>query len=284
MARDFSGTDGQYLGTSTVVVESYPFTIAAWVRFDEAADEAGDSVLTTSRADFSHYFFLGRDGDGKIVFAARDGVGPVGAVSPATISLNTWYRICAVGRSRTDRSIFVDGGDEATDTVDRLPTSLERTQVGAIEGLSPMHGRIAEVKVWNVALEDNEIIADALGVDVRPEAIAGGNGNYWPLYGLDSPEPDLGGGKVNLTLFLTPAQANHAPVPPYSSRFWGHGPLIGVVPAPPQLIETIKAQLVFGEGPGLPVGSAVAVGQFHTGAVPLTTPTERGFLSRPFLG
>lgn len=60
-------------------------------------------------------------------------------------------------------------------------------------------GRLAECGIWNVALVANEAAALAKGKlpkEVRPLSLKG----YNPLWGIQSPEPDLSGNQNNGTL------------------------------------------------------------------------------------
>jgi hypothetical protein len=76
------------------------------------------------------------------------------------------------------------------------------------------------VGIWNVALSDQEVASLAGGVHptrMRPGALVA----YWPLWGDESPAPDLhliGGTRYPMTLSGT-TKANHAPVA-MSRRFW----------------------------------------------------------------
>ena len=116
--------------------------------------------------------------------------------------------------SATDRTVYLDmnAANKGTNTLESTPSGLNRTQIGSQGAQSNyMDGRIAEPRLWNIALAEadgDQLFAFTHPLRVR---IAGGI-NYWPLYGVDSPEPDYGGAAANLTLVNSPTQADHVPV------------------------------------------------------------------------
>jgi hypothetical protein len=79
-----------------------------------------------------------------------------------------------------------------------------------------LQGNMADTALWNVVLSATEIAALAKGIrppQVRPAALIG----YWPLDGLQSPEPDLSGNRNNGTLTGT-VNAFGPPIRPITPR------------------------------------------------------------------
>ena len=89
--------------------------------------------------------------------------------------------------------------------------TVNTVNMGAgITGTAKFSGTLAEFAIFNIQLQSAEIagLAGRVGVRrVEPAAIV----NYWPLWGLHSPEPDMDGSGNSGTLTGT-SLANHAPV------------------------------------------------------------------------
>jgi hypothetical protein len=98
--------------------------------------------------------------------------------------------------------VYFNGTAGSPQTTSRVPASLNRTTLGALDnslGVNSYYaGGMAEVAFWTAALSDTDIAVLATGVCpllVRPEALLA----YWPLWGIYSPETDLVGG-FNMTV------------------------------------------------------------------------------------
>ena len=87
---------------------------------------------------------------------------------------------------------------------------------GTVDSARNLNGRMARASVHNVILTPGEIKAAMIGPVYR------GRIGYWRM---ENSGVDLSGNKNNATV-TNATVANDPPVPPYSARFWGHGPLI----------------------------------------------------------
>ena len=223
MARDFELDTTDYLENAAAVLVAVPCTFAAWFRAETVDINQTIMSLMDNGVD-THGMYMEATSSNVISAVTADGGFKI-AFGSTNFSVDTWHHGCAVYASSTSRSAYLDGGGKVEDTVDATPLNIDTTAIGRLSRLSATNyfdGRIAEVGIWNVALTDNEVISLASGNSpllVRPLSLQA----YWPLYGLNSPEPDLAGSAFNMTV-NGPAAANHAPVVPYSARFWGHGP------------------------------------------------------------
>lgn len=210
MARSFDALSSEYLEIDQAVVIVPPFTVAAWFY---CTDDANKNTIV----------FLGDKDDERQMFALRasgDETGdPVSILAYSTAdhiayahtssgySVNTWHHACAVVASSTDRSVFIDGGSEGTNTDEVTPNNLDRTSVGRCGDSSPGYyfaGNVAEVAIWNVALTDAEVALLAAKwspLFVRPENLAA----LWALTVND----DDWLGTYDLTAFNTPSWAAH---------------------------------------------------------------------------
>jgi hypothetical protein len=158
------------------------------------------------------------------------------ATSSGTVSLNTWNHYGASFDGTTGR-VYVNGSADGTVSSAAIswgdagagshyPTPAE-LYVGASrsDSSSPdntsanqrfLTGSIAEVTLWSAALAASQFAALAQGIN--PRKIRGNPLGYWPLWGLQNPEPDVSGNAGNLTLLGSPAQANHAPVETFTRQ------------------------------------------------------------------
>jgi hypothetical protein len=211
MARLFSGS-GQYLSTASGI--TFPLTMAAWCRVAAlpAANQAILCASNNSAANDFHRLKLLTTGAIQID-TARSTV--VSAVTSTTATTNTWFHATAVVASATSRAAYLNGAGKGTNATSSIPSGINSTEIAALLSGSAFFlfaGRIAETAVWSVALTDAEIAALASGVSpwqVRPESIWG----YWPILGLDSPEPNHGGVAARaMALTGTPTLADGPPV------------------------------------------------------------------------
>lgn len=214
MARAFDDASSQALTTANAVVSGTPLTIAGFFYSDDLTVQQA-MVAIADTAGTNNWFALLLDGTtaGDPLLAISRSAGSYAyATSTVGYSANTWQHAAAVFASPSSRSIYLDGANKVTNTATLAdPFGLDYTAVGRrtmSSSDSYLSGRLAEVGVWNVALDDDEIAALAKGVSpklIRPASLVA----YWPLVGNDSPEPDLGRGQYPLTLVASPTKAAH---------------------------------------------------------------------------
>lgn len=221
MARRNSGSTGTYLSLGAAVVTAAPFSVSCWVYPENTADLMCPFGIarTISSNDRDWWRFLLRgDTNDRVQWQARsdlNGQGAVWAENTTAFSANTWHHLLGVEAASNDRRVYLDGGGKGTNTgtVTPEPTSTHAfLSEYASNGFQfPMAGRVCEIAVWNVSLNDAEAAALAAGVSprrIRPESLQ----LYLPVLGLDSPEPDYSGNNRNFSLTGTLPQADHAPV------------------------------------------------------------------------
>lgn len=217
MARSFNGsTDFINCGNSATLNPTTNLTIMSWMY--QTSSLTSSAGITFARDDNT----LGRSyalgivdyGSGAIYTSNINGTAPFTSGGTGQI-MNQWVHLIALTSSGTGSQIWVNGAQSGTSGTYAAPNSTtgnttigERTFVGA-QGWWP--GRIADVAIWNVALTPAEILALSRGArpfTIREPALLG----YWPLDGLQSPEPDLSGFAHNGTLNGTTAVSIGAPV------------------------------------------------------------------------
>lgn len=234
MARLFNGTT-QYLSNANAVLTATPLTMACFCYpTQNTASQVLMSIGVSGSGDNRFTMLIAGAVGGDPIRATSRTTSAVNADTTTGYSINTWQHACAVFASATDRRAYLNGGGEGTNTVSNVPTGLNNTLLAASQGAAVANfaaTRLAEVGVWNVALNTSEIAALAKGVSplrIRPNALVA----YWPLFGVGSPEPDYSNGGFHLTLNAAPTQIDHAPVMPAFAYQQGWQGAFGAAAAP----------------------------------------------------
>ena len=176
MAYDLSGTN-QWLSTASTPVTAPPLTLACWFNSDSAT---ALQFLVQVEQNASNYFAIAaegdRAGDPVAIFIRAAGAQARALRTTTGYSANTWHHACGVFATTSSRTVYIDGGNSATDTFPQSVGAATTVKVGAFQSanVAYLDGRIAEVGVWNVALSADEIasLADGMTCDkVRPQSL-----------------------------------------------------------------------------------------------------------------
>lgn len=201
MARLFDDAQTEYLEIDSAVVTACPFTMACWFNSDNTSlaqgimwigdkDETNVWIALVARGNFG----------GDPIALQRFIAGSTVASTTTGYSANTWHHACGVLRANDDVSVFIDGGSEGTDNINKVPAGFDRTAIGGLRDDSPgtyFSGLVAEAAFWNIALTDAEVAILAKGFSplfVRPQNLVA----YWPLI-RDEDQDRVGG--YDLTAF-----------------------------------------------------------------------------------
>ena len=170
MAYEFNGTN-QRLSASAPVTAA-PLTVACWFR---AANVTHDGSLITLVGS-PGYFALVAEGTvgGDPVTISDNDTGPSAiARTTAGYSANTWTHACGVRNSTTSRTVYLNGGNSATNTSPKTPLNINACNIGSFNaGALFLNGQMAEVGIWNAALTAAEVASLAKGMTcdkVRPQ-------------------------------------------------------------------------------------------------------------------
>lgn len=211
MARNFVAASSQRASVAAAAASAAPLTMVCWFR--SSSNTANQAVMSLNAAASNDEFNIrvrGDVGGDPIAAIAKEGGTDAIVNSTAGYTVDVWAHACAVFASSTSRTIYLNGGNSATDTTSAAPASIARTAIGCLGRPTPVvffSGDVAEAALYNAALTAAEAAMLALGVSpllVRTGALVG----YWPLLGRFSPEIDLRGGN-GLTLTNTPVYADH---------------------------------------------------------------------------
>jgi hypothetical protein len=179
MASNFVRTSSQYLTAGNSPVSDPPITMACWFKTDDVTFTANYTLLglqNTSNGHRMNLFFRPQTSD--LVSAATTVGAAIGeALSTSSVVANTWHHVCGVFTSNSSRTVYLNGGNNSTDTFSVTPTYGPATiGIGARHNGSSWalfaQAEIAECGIWDVALTAAEIasLADGMTCDkVRPQ-------------------------------------------------------------------------------------------------------------------
>ena len=225
MARDLDGVDDKLVKSSPSFIDDNTGTISIWVKSDGGA--AGEQQIFS----IAQGLVFPNGDEWRITYAtSADFIQLVlinaGGVSWSAVTANdvlndtNWHLWVATSDGSTTK-LYKDGVEETlTDgtgsnsgqwlgdavDADRMALGILLRNVDLI----PFDGKFASFAYWDVALNDNEILALFHGVS--PISIRKGNlKSHSLLFGNQDPEPDLTGNDNDLTV-TGAIKSPHAPV------------------------------------------------------------------------
>lgn len=238
MSRDLS-TSGHLIDLGTDQPSTGSFTFAFWFKpnwslgFNLDAGFVPNALLGDTTG--TKYFIIGRRTTNVLNVGTRNHDGTSDQVAtftipsgqPALLNAGKWHHMAWCG---SPGAFFLNGTQLTPDAGTFVPSigfsSPQGFQLGAgcagfISGVAAngnANGTFAEAAVWGVHLQDSQIAALARGVSpwlMQPADLY----NYWPLWGLQSPEPNFIAGRTAGTLTGT-SQADGPPVAPFLQDLW----------------------------------------------------------------
>lgn len=229
MSRSFSFGSSQWFTNSSVAVTAFPVSFSIWANFSTVASTNELIDLTDNSSGFDNAFRFYHDAAGGPTISSRFSGSESGVSWNALLSTGAWHHLAGV----IDTGTAIGGGNNTSLYVDGVaashffgsagtPTGISTTGVGVYPAPSPpvaMTGLLSDAAVWNVALAAAEALALSQGVRpfyIRPSGLV----SYWPLFGLASTEPDLSGGKRNLTPSNSPPAGSGDPPVMMFTRRW----------------------------------------------------------------
>jgi hypothetical protein len=202
---DDASSEYSHAGSWTAVT-SAPVTIAAWFKTDTVAISQWIGGLSDT-ANNNDFMLIGLVSANLTVIAGDAGGNNSSTKSGATA--NTWMHAAGVFASTTSRTAYLDGVAGTAETTLRTPASIDTFAIAAHKDNIPdtfFSGLIAEVGVWNAALDAAEINALAKGFSpklIRPSALVA----YYPHMNNAS-YVDMWKNKLDLTAVNTPAPSS----------------------------------------------------------------------------
>jgi hypothetical protein len=230
-SRSFNGTsDFIDAGDPSALHITGAITLSAWVNNTTQPSVANGALLgrfdNLNGANTSLDYVMSFTTASKLLFAMSNSTPTFFLVTGATaMSTSIWYHCLATYDGSSTIAVYVNGVSDGTAAASgTILNGAAHFYIGAIPntGGSPnpedfFPGTVADAAVWNTLLSASEITALAKGarpINIRSGSLKG----WWPLDGLQSPEPDLSGNKNNGTLTGT-NPAFGPPIAPFTPRW-----------------------------------------------------------------
>ncbi len=203
MARSFNGTTDIINCGNGSSLNPAAITVLAWInQIGTAHAYNAIASRTSSGAGGDGDYVLYLSVNAIVVYMTAGAQAPFVDPGSVTITPGVWASVGFSYSSSAGLITYVNGAQADTGG-GTVPFGGGNTQSFRIadDGFAARQfpGSIAEVAVWNTPLSLTEISAFNLGIRawrIRPKSLIG----YWPLDGIESPEPDLSGNKNNGTL------------------------------------------------------------------------------------
>lgn len=195
MARTFNGTSDQIAADAAAQYSNAAaFSVSFWVKAAAAAQ--GHVVFSEGLSSLSQTFCYFQTNSAKLMAVGRyNNTLYLSPSTTATVFDSTWHHaIYAQGASR-DYQFYVDGVADASGTFSSVTAfTADRVGMGVLRYFSGtfgfLAGTLAEVATFSRKLTAGE--AQSLASGLLASHL--GPTHYWPLWGIDSPEPDIGNG------------------------------------------------------------------------------------------
>lgn len=153
-ALHFDGVDDRVEMAAPVFVHQQTFTIEAWVK----TSSQNKVIVSMDQPNTAQVFVSGA---GRFGYGESDGTWSGWHAGPV-VNDNTWHHV-AIVRTPTTITFYTDGSQ--TTSVNHTATlSTSAFTIGSIaNGVNPLEGAIDEVRVWSIALTEQEI-ADRMNI------------------------------------------------------------------------------------------------------------------------
>lgn len=173
MAADFGSTGTRNLSASSPVT-AVPLTMACW--FNTAADSTQKTIISAGIANAVHRCLIQINTTNQLQ-AFTVGTISVSSTFTTAITGNVWNHACGVFAATNSRTVYLNGSAATPNNSSSTQDSFNDIRIGARWNGSlgvHMRGLIADVGIWNVALDANEIASLADGINcskIRPESL-----------------------------------------------------------------------------------------------------------------
>ena len=204
MGRTFNGTT-QDIGVvgSNVTGPGITWSVAAWIKATAGANNSVPFYSEGLNGNANPFVWLAVSAANKatIFLRANGGGSSDNFVTTASVATGAWVHFCITQTAGNLLSTYVNGIPDATFT--RTGNSSGATTLDRIgfaffvtNGDSFWAGSIAHAASWSRTLAAQE--AKELANGLLPSHL--GPLHYWTLFGVDSPEPDIGTGTHNTSV------------------------------------------------------------------------------------
>jgi len=173
VAADFSTSGTRNLGCDSPI-SSVPLTASCW--FNTSANNVQKTLLSIGVRNAVHRCLLQISTTN--LFQAFS-IGSVSASSTfnTAITGNVWNHACGVFSATNSRTAYLNGSAATTNTTSVTQNSFDDLRIGARWNTTLgvyMRGLMAEIGVWDVALDSEEIVSLSNGIvcsKIRPQSL-----------------------------------------------------------------------------------------------------------------
>ena len=216
MARLFDDSNSEWLTVASPILDAAPFTVAAWIKTDDGADnfqviagpigEAGTDTGWKFRLEIL---------DPEILFQAEESGGANGRAFASTVpAVGEWGHAAAVEVAVDSRECYFAGANKGTNATSVTPPAIDidTTSIAVRDDGSPsdsFSGDIGHVPIYDAPLSQGMIETLAAGFNplrVQRDNLIG----YYPING-QSPERNVMGG-FDLTVVNAPPVSSEPPI------------------------------------------------------------------------
>ena len=155
----------EYLKITSAVVTAEPFTLCCWAYVTTAGRIAYMSIADKDVANRYHSLSWDStpEGGGPAAVVARSYDGTVfDAPTSTSRTLNVWEHVCGVWAAANDRRAYINGGHKGTDAnASGASAGIDCAQISGLADSTPggyVSGRIADARIYNRALTDQEVL------------------------------------------------------------------------------------------------------------------------------
>jgi len=212
MAREFNGAN-QYCEVNSTPITSEPLTLACWAKCHRNNNWDVAFALCEEAGQHSHFLqFRGLVAGDPVAAVSYDDANWRIAESTIGFTPNQWHHVCGVFTNANSRTIYLDGGNSATDNNACNVTDIDSISAGTFlwnGGFNnPFDGAVAECAIWNVALTASEAIMLAAGfcpLMIRPGSLL----CYYPFGGIYGQNDNDSCGSYDMTPINAPTWTDH---------------------------------------------------------------------------
>lgn len=195
MARSFNGTSDLIdVGAAHSFADATAFSFSTWVKGSAQSDgriySEGTSVTTNQ-------FSIGSSASGsmntcRFLIVSANSV-KLDSTGTAVILNGAWHHLAITLTTGRGWTRYVDGATDGSGTYSAVGWGPDRASIGCLDRNTNsffFSGKLEQTALWGRTLSAKEVASLANGL---PASHLGPK-HYWPLWGVDSPEPDIGNG------------------------------------------------------------------------------------------
>lgn len=158
----FNGSNS-YVGNDVRLVDSYPFTMSAWIK---TTAPAGHIFVLNAGIEPERGYTVRTENSKGVIAARRDSGTWYKTIGSINISDGALHHIVGVFASDTERKLYVDGirDEVSTSNTSRgyIQSEINRWTIGRSRGVNIsneyFNGTIDDVRIYDIALTDGDIL------------------------------------------------------------------------------------------------------------------------------